>query len=217
MLNRVQEFRKEKGYTQTELAQLADVSIQTIQRLESTKGQTIDVYISVGLKIARALNTTVEEIFKIEKEEIVMTIQDQIKMLRISGYEVQTENGLYNWTNYFIEVKGQRIYLNYTSEKFQQMHNVTDNSRTTIEKIIDILNIVSALSNQAYLSNKFAIEESHFLNNISKWGTKQLTSFDFQKNNYKVLNASQLTESQIQEIEKSLEKDGFIVVETYEN
>ena len=67
----MQELRKEKGYTQTELSQLADVSIQTIQRLESAKGQTIDVYVSVGLKVARALNTTVEELFKIDKENLL--------------------------------------------------------------------------------------------------------------------------------------------------
>ena len=64
LINRVQEHRKRQGYTQFELAQVSKVSFKTIQKLESTKGINADAYVSVALKLAKALGTTVEELFK---------------------------------------------------------------------------------------------------------------------------------------------------------
>ena len=64
LINRVQEYRNKQGYTQFELAQVSKVSFNTIQKLESTKGINADAYVSVALKLAKALNTTVEELFK---------------------------------------------------------------------------------------------------------------------------------------------------------
>ena len=64
IINRVQEHRKRQGYTQFELAEISKVPFNTIQKLESTKGINADAYVSVALKLARALGTTVEELFK---------------------------------------------------------------------------------------------------------------------------------------------------------
>ena len=64
IINKVQEYRKKQKYTQYELAEVSSVSFNTIQKLESTKGINADAYVSVALKLAKALNTTVEELFK---------------------------------------------------------------------------------------------------------------------------------------------------------
>ena len=40
------------------------MSFNTIQKLESAKGVNADAYVSVALKLAKALGTTVEELFK---------------------------------------------------------------------------------------------------------------------------------------------------------
>jgi DNA-binding XRE family transcriptional regulator len=64
LINRVQEYRNKQGYTQFELAEVSKVSFNTIQKLESAKGINSDAYVSVALKLAKALETTVEELFK---------------------------------------------------------------------------------------------------------------------------------------------------------
>ena len=64
LINRVQEYRNKQGYTQFELAEASKVSFNTIQKLESAKGIKSDTYVSVALKLAKALGTTVEELFK---------------------------------------------------------------------------------------------------------------------------------------------------------
>ena len=65
-INKVQEYRKEQGYTQFELAEASKVSFNTIQKLESAKGINSDAYVSVALKLVKALGITVEELFKFE-------------------------------------------------------------------------------------------------------------------------------------------------------
>ena len=64
LINKIQEFRKKQKYTQFELAEVSKVAFSTIQKLESTKGKQVDAYVSVALKLAKALGTTVEELFK---------------------------------------------------------------------------------------------------------------------------------------------------------
>ena len=66
LINRVQEYRNKQGYTQFELAEVSKVSFNTIQKLESAKGIIADAYVSVVLKLAKALTTTVEELFKFD-------------------------------------------------------------------------------------------------------------------------------------------------------
>jgi DNA-binding XRE family transcriptional regulator len=66
LINRVQEYRNKQGYTQFELAEVSKVSFNTIQKLESAKGINADAYVSVALKLAKALGITVEELFKFE-------------------------------------------------------------------------------------------------------------------------------------------------------
>ena len=66
LINRVQEYRNKQGYTQFELAQVSKVSFNTIQKLESAKGINSDAYVSVALKLVKALGITVEELFKFD-------------------------------------------------------------------------------------------------------------------------------------------------------
>ena len=73
LINRVQEYRNKQGYTQFELAEVSKVSFNTIQKLESAKGINSDAYVSVALKLAKALGTTVEELFKYDKEKVMNT------------------------------------------------------------------------------------------------------------------------------------------------
>ena len=64
--NRLKVFRVMKDLTQEELAELVGVSRQTIIAVEKGKYNP-SVYLA--LKLARVLDTTVEEIFTIEEEK----------------------------------------------------------------------------------------------------------------------------------------------------
>lgn len=65
MTNRIAEFRKAQGLTQPQLAELLGYkSYQMIQALELGK-RTPSV--ELAIRIARALQTTVEELFVIEE------------------------------------------------------------------------------------------------------------------------------------------------------
>ncbi len=65
MKNKIAEFRKAKGLTQRQLAYLLDTMYQVIQRYElGTRTPTVDT----AIRLARALNTTVEELFILEEE-----------------------------------------------------------------------------------------------------------------------------------------------------
>jgi len=64
--NRLKVFRAMKDLTQEELAELVGVSRQTIIAIEKGKYNP-SVYLA--LKLARVLDTTVEEIFTVEEEK----------------------------------------------------------------------------------------------------------------------------------------------------
>ncbi|HDI83404.1 MAG TPA: transcriptional regulator [candidate division WOR-3 bacterium] len=64
--NRLKVFRVMKDLTQEELAELVGVSRQTIIAIEKGKYNP-SVYLAI--KLARVLDTTVEEIFTIEEEK----------------------------------------------------------------------------------------------------------------------------------------------------
>ncbi len=64
--NRLKVFRVMKDLTQEELAELVGVSRQTIIAIEKGK---YNPSVHLALKLARVLDTTVEEIFTIEEEK----------------------------------------------------------------------------------------------------------------------------------------------------
>lgn len=65
MINRIKEFRKEKGYRQEDLAEALGVSRQTIIAIEKNK---YNPSLDLAMRLARYLHTTVEELFELEKE-----------------------------------------------------------------------------------------------------------------------------------------------------
>ena len=69
MTNKISDFRKAQHMTQPQLAEKVGVSNYTvIQRYERGK---VEPSVSTAIKIARALNTTVEELFPLEDEEVI--------------------------------------------------------------------------------------------------------------------------------------------------
>ncbi len=66
MKNKLETFRKEKGITQEELADVLKVTRQTIGSLENGR---YNPSILLAHKIARYFNTTIEEIFIFEEIE----------------------------------------------------------------------------------------------------------------------------------------------------
>lgn len=61
MNNRLRELRGEKGWSQARLAELADVSRQTIQALESGK---YDPSLPLAFALAKLFSCRIEDIFK---------------------------------------------------------------------------------------------------------------------------------------------------------
>lgn len=66
MKNNLKVFRKSKGLTQKELAELLCVSRQTIISIESNRYIPSTI---LSLKIAKYLEKNVEEIFELEKND----------------------------------------------------------------------------------------------------------------------------------------------------
>lgn len=63
MINRIKELRKSKGYRQEDLAEALNVSRQTIIAIENNK---YNPTLELAMKLARYLNTTIEELFELE-------------------------------------------------------------------------------------------------------------------------------------------------------
>ncbi len=65
MKNKLEEIRKERGIKQEELADILEVSRQTISSLENGR---YNPSIILAFKIARYFNTNIEDIFIYEEE-----------------------------------------------------------------------------------------------------------------------------------------------------
>lgn len=63
MINKIKELRKAKGYRQEDLAEALGVTRQTIIAIENNK---YNPTLELAMKMARYLNTTVEELFILE-------------------------------------------------------------------------------------------------------------------------------------------------------
>ena len=63
MINRIKQLRKAKGYRQEDLAEALAVSRQTIIAIENNK---YNPTLELAMRLARYLNTTVEELFELE-------------------------------------------------------------------------------------------------------------------------------------------------------
>ncbi len=63
MKNRVKALRKAKGYRQQDLAEALGVSRQTIIAIENDR---YNASLELGMRLARYLQTTVEELFILE-------------------------------------------------------------------------------------------------------------------------------------------------------
>lgn len=64
MQNKICEHRNTLMLTQRQLAQILNITYQSLQRYE--RG-VVEPSVSVAIRIARALNTTVEELFIVEE------------------------------------------------------------------------------------------------------------------------------------------------------
>jgi putative transcriptional regulator len=60
MKNRVREFRKAQGLTQEQLAEIIEVSRQTINAIEKQK---FDPSLPTAFKMSKLFKTTIEELF----------------------------------------------------------------------------------------------------------------------------------------------------------
>lgn len=67
MKNRLEELRKARGITQEELAEILEVSRQTIGSLENGR---YNPSILLAFKIARFFDMSIEEIFIYEEDEV---------------------------------------------------------------------------------------------------------------------------------------------------
>ena len=65
MQNNIQELRKAKKLSQEEVAKLCNVTRQTINAVENNK---YDPSLSLAFSLANILETTVDELFKPEKD-----------------------------------------------------------------------------------------------------------------------------------------------------
>ena len=66
MKNRIAEIRKEQNLSQRALANIIKIPYQSLQRYEKS---AVVPSVDVALRLARALNTTVEELFVLEDED----------------------------------------------------------------------------------------------------------------------------------------------------
>ena len=65
MTNKIKELRRARGYRQEDLAAALGVTRQTINAIENNK---YDPSLPLAMRLARYLDTTVEELFRLEDQ-----------------------------------------------------------------------------------------------------------------------------------------------------
>lgn len=75
--DRLRQIRRQAGMTQTQLAERAKVSQQTVSKIESGRARSTKELV----KIARALGVTADYLYGAESEEFVSEIYDLIMAL----------------------------------------------------------------------------------------------------------------------------------------
>lgn len=64
MINKVMHYRRQKGFTQEEIAKQIDITLTQYRNIEKNRTKNPGIYIV--LKIAKALNVPVESLFTLE-------------------------------------------------------------------------------------------------------------------------------------------------------
>lgn len=66
-MNKLQKTRNAKGLSQSQLAKASGVSVRTLQNYEIGRRELSKAPAEIVLKLAKALDSTVEELIEIEK------------------------------------------------------------------------------------------------------------------------------------------------------
>tara|TARA_R100000541_G_scaffold56418_1_gene65837 strand:- start:108 stop:536 length:429 start_codon:yes stop_codon:yes gene_type:complete len=115
--SRVKELRKEKGWTQTDLANMAGVTYQNIQFCESNKIK-MPRYIK---ELAESLGTSIEYLVKGEEQPNVVRLQQHISIVSVDSPVKPDPNFDYHLVK--IE-KGKQLFVPKDAEIVGQVNKV---------------------------------------------------------------------------------------------
>ena len=115
--SRVKELRKEKGWTQTDLANMAGVTYQNIQFCESNKIK-MPRYIK---ELAESLGTSIEYLVKGEEQPNVVRLQQHISIVSVDSPVKPDANFDYHLVKI---AKGKQLFVPKDSEIVGQVNKV---------------------------------------------------------------------------------------------
>ncbi len=115
--SRVKELRKEKGWTQTDLANMAGVTYQNIQFCESNKIK-MPRYIK---ELAESLGTSIEYLVKGEEQPNVVRLQQQISIVSVDSPVKPDPNFDYHLVKI---AKGKQLFVPKDAEIVGQVNKV---------------------------------------------------------------------------------------------
>ena len=115
--SRVKELRKEKGWTQTDLANMAGVTYQNIQFCESNKIK-MPRYIK---ELAESLGTSIEYLVKGEEQPNVVRLQQHISIVSVDS-PVRPDS---NFDYHLVKIaKGKQLFVPKDAEIVGQVNKV---------------------------------------------------------------------------------------------
>ena len=115
--SRVKELRKEKGWTQTDLANMAGVTYQNIQFCESNKIK-MPRYIK---ELAESLGTSIEYLVNGETEPNVVRLQQHISIVSVDS-PVRPDS---NFDYHLVKIaKGKQLFVPQDAEIVGQVNKV---------------------------------------------------------------------------------------------
>ena len=115
--SRVKELRKEKGWTQTDLANMAGVTYQNIQFCESNKIK-MPRYIK---ELAESLGTSIEYLVKGEEQPNVVRLQQHISIVSVDSPVKPDANFDYHLVKI---AKGKQLFVPKDAEIVGQVNKV---------------------------------------------------------------------------------------------